>query len=88
MPRLDAGRGCWESHFAALEQPALLLADMRRFFASTAVSGHLAKLATVLRVVGGVAAALAAAAIYTRPATTRIEQDVPAEDAFIEVAGA
>lgn len=75
-------------HFAALEQPALLLADMRRFFASKAVSDNAKTRLIALRSAGIVAAGLAAAALYTRVATKRIEQDVPADGAFLDVAGA
>ncbi|WP_010162419.1 epoxide hydrolase family protein [Sphingomonas sp. PAMC 26617] len=74
-------------HFAALEQPGLLLADMRRFFASKAVSRGSGKRAFALRSAGAVAATLAAAALYTRLTTGRIEQDVPADGTFITVAG-
>lgn len=74
-------------HFAALEQPGLLLADMRRFFASKAVSRGAARRSIALRSAGTVAAMLAAAAIYTRATTGRIEQDVPADGQFITVAG-
>jgi pimeloyl-ACP methyl ester carboxylesterase len=75
-------------HFAALEQPQLLLADMRRFFASKVVSRDPAKRSIALRSAGLVAAALATAAVYTRATTSRIERDVPADGRFIDVAGA
>ncbi len=74
-------------HFAALEQPDLLLADMRRFFASKAVSDA-PKRSIALRSAGVIAATLAAAAVYTRVTTKRIEQDVPADGNLIDVAGA
>ncbi|MEG3158914.1 alpha/beta fold hydrolase [Sphingomonas sp. LB2R24] len=74
-------------HFAALEQPELLLADMRRFFASKAVSDA-PKRSIALRSAGVIAATLAAAAVYTSATTKRIEQDVPADGSFIDVAGA
>lgn len=75
-------------HFAALEQPDLLLADMRRFFASRSVSDDAPKRSIVLRSAGIIAATLAAAAVYTRATTRRTEQDVPADGRFIDVAGA
>ncbi|KQN30645.1 epoxide hydrolase [Sphingomonas sp. Leaf34] len=75
-------------HFAALEQPDLLLADMRRFFASKSVSDDAPKRSIALRSAGIIAATLAAAAVYTRVATKQIEQDVPADGRFITVAGA
>ncbi len=75
-------------HFAALEQPDLLLADMRRFFASRSVSDDAPKRSIALRSAGIIAATLAAAAVYTRVATKQIEQDVPADGRFITVAGA
>ncbi len=75
-------------HFAALEQPELLLADMRRFFASRSGSDDAPKRSIALRSAGIIAAALAAAAVYTRVTTRRIEQDVPADGHFITVAGA
>ncbi len=75
-------------HFAALEQPGLLLADMRRFFASRSVSDKAPKRSTALRTAGVIAATLAAAAAYTRATVRRIEQDVPADGRFIDVAGA
>lgn len=74
-------------HFAALEQPDLLLADMRRFFASRAVAAAGAKRSVALRAAGILAAALGAAAIYTHAATRRIEQEVPADGRFVDVAG-
>ncbi len=74
-------------HFAALEQPDLLLADMRRFFASKAVSDAPER-SIALRSAGVIAATLAAAAVYTRVTTKRIEQDVPADGNLIDVAGA
>jgi len=75
-------------HFAALEQPGLLLADMRRFFASRAVADETPKRTIALRTAGVVAATLATAAAYTRATTNRIEQDVPADGRFLDVAGA
>ena len=75
-------------HFAALEQPELLLADMRLFFASRSVSDDAPKRSIALRSAGIIAATLAAAAVYTRATTKRIEQDVPADGRFIDVAGA
>ncbi|WP_277971283.1 epoxide hydrolase family protein [Sphingomonas echinoides] len=75
-------------HFAALEQPELLLADMRRFFASRSVSDDAPKRSIALRSAGIIAATLAAAAVYTRATTKWIEQDVPADGRFIDVAGA
>ncbi|RZL85802.1 MAG: alpha/beta fold hydrolase [Sphingomonas sp.] len=75
-------------HFAALEQPDLLLADMRRFFASRSVADDAPKRSIALRSAGVIAATLAAAAVYTRATTKRIEQQVPADGRFIDVAGA
>ena len=74
-------------HFAALEQPDLLLADMRRFFSNHAVSDQRPRRSTALRIGGVVAAGLGAAALYTRYATARIEQLVPPDGTFLDVAG-
>ena len=60
-------------HFAALEQPELLLADMRRFFSNDILSDQAPKRSIALPVGGIVSAALGAAALYTRYATARIE---------------
>jgi pimeloyl-ACP methyl ester carboxylesterase len=73
-------------HFAALEKPDLLLADMRRFFADQAA--RKAGRSTALRAGGVFAAALGAAALYTRAATIRVEERVPADGDFIDVPGA
>ncbi|TXC69581.1 alpha/beta fold hydrolase [Sphingomonas ginsenosidivorax] len=75
-------------HFAALEQPEFLLADMRRFFASRIVSDQGAKRSTARRTLSILAATLAAAAVYTRATTRAIERDVPPDGGFIDVAGA
>ena len=75
-------------HFAALEQPELLLADMRRFFADKASSDRIKGHPTALITGGVIAATLAAAAVYTRAATKRIEREVPADGVFLDVAGA
>ena len=75
-------------HFAALEQPELLLADMRRFFADQSAVGPIKRHSVALSVGGVIAASLGAAALYTRVATKRIEQEVPADGAFLDVAGA
>ena len=74
-------------HFAALEQPELLLADMRRFFSNDILSDQAPKRSIALPVGGIVSAALGAAALYTRYATARIEQDVPADGKFLHVGG-
>lgn len=75
-------------HFAALEQPDLLLADMRGFFAKEAVTVPAPRHSTALRIGGIAAALLGAAAIYTRVATKRIEREVPADGTFVNVDGA
>ena len=75
-------------HFAALEQSELLLADMRRFFSSYAADERAPKRSALLRIGGGVAAALGAAALYTRAETSRIERRVPADGGFVDVPGA
>ncbi|WP_174298242.1 epoxide hydrolase family protein [Sphingomonas bacterium] len=74
-------------HFAALEQPELLLADMRRFFSYYALSDQAPKRSIAFHTGGIVAAGLGAAALYTRYATARIEQSVPADGKFVDVAG-
>ncbi|MGI4730898.1 MAG: epoxide hydrolase family protein [Janthinobacterium lividum] len=74
-------------HFAALEQPDLLLADMRRFFSYYTLSDRSPKRSVALHAGGIVAAGLGAAALYTRYATARIERDVPADGAFLDVGG-
>ncbi|WP_294393847.1 epoxide hydrolase family protein [uncultured Sphingomonas sp.] len=58
-------------HFAALEQPELLLADMRRFFASRAVKRRLPGRLATLGKGGLIAAALAATAYGARAASKR-----------------
>ena len=73
-------------HFAALERPDLLLADMRRFFSSSTLSEQRPQRSIAFRTGGVVAAGLGAAALYTRYATARIEQVVPADGKFIDVA--
>jgi len=75
-------------HFAALEQPDLLLADMRRFFAVQAKRRHGKGRWSALGTIGAAAAGLAAAAVYTRASVARIERQVPADGAFIDVPGA
>lgn len=75
-------------HFAALEQPQLLLADMRRFFADRKVAEDRRGHRTLLGTIGIAAASLAVAGLYTRHAAERIEQAVPADGAFVDVAGA
>ena len=75
-------------HFGALEQPELLLADMRRFFADKTSKPNATWPSTALRTGGVIAATLAAAALYTRAATQRIEHEVPADGTFLDVAGA
>ncbi len=74
-------------HFAALEQPELLLADMRRFFSYYTLSEQPPKRSIALRAGGFVAGGLGAAALYTRLATARIEREVPADGAFLDVGG-
>jgi pimeloyl-ACP methyl ester carboxylesterase len=68
-------------HFAALEQPELLLADMRRFFAHKRAMTPIARHATAVRVSGIIAAALGVAAIGTRIAANRTEQEVSRDHA-------
>ena len=74
-------------HFAALEQPDLLLADMRRFFAKVE-NGTRSPRSAVIRTGAVAAAAVGAAALYTGLAARRIEAEVPADGRFIDVPGA
>lgn len=75
-------------HFAALEQPELLLADMRRFFADRLAAEERRKHGTALSAIGIAAAGLVAAGLYTRHAGRRTKETVPADGTFIDVAGA
>ncbi|SFP45435.1 alpha/beta fold hydrolase [Sphingomonas rubra] len=75
-------------HFAALEQPELLLADMRRFFADQAERESGGKSRSVLATLGAAAAGLAASALYTRASVERIERQVPADGTIVDVPGA
>jgi pimeloyl-ACP methyl ester carboxylesterase len=75
-------------HFAALEQPDLLLADMRRFFADQAEPRDDRDRRPALGAMGAAAAGVAALALYSRASVGRIEQQVPADGAFIDVPGA
>lgn len=75
-------------HFAALEQPELLLADMRRFFADQAERESGGKSRSALATLGAAAAGLAASALYTRASVERIERQVPADGTFVDVQGA
>ena len=74
-------------HFAALEQPELLLADMRRFF-DKVENGTRSARSAVIRTGAVAAAAVSAAALYTGYASRRAEAEVPADGHFIDVAGA
>jgi pimeloyl-ACP methyl ester carboxylesterase len=58
-------------HFAALEQPELLLADMRKFFGHKRAMAKTSRPSTAFRVTGIVAATLGVAALCTRLAAKR-----------------